>query len=43
MHTAAEQQSLTGIAPTLPRIERALLTLHALGVAALTLVGIHRH
>jgi hypothetical protein len=44
MHSAAEQNSaaLAGLA-TLPRLERVRLTLQAIGIAALTLVGVHRH
>jgi hypothetical protein len=34
---------LLGLAPSLPRTERLLLTLSALGTAALTLLGLHRH
>jgi hypothetical protein len=45
MHAAAEHQSpaLTGIPQALPRLERMRITLHAIGIAALTLVGVHRH
>jgi hypothetical protein len=43
MNTAADNNRLGGLAPTLPRTERLRRTLDALRAAALSLLGIHAH